>query len=81
MMTIKIQEAARLIKASRRILVVAGAGISVSCGIPDFRSPGGLYSQLRKQFPSLIDPKLIFDLDFFKNNPIPFYRVAKVRRL
>lgn len=32
-----------LIAESKRIVVVTGAGISVACGIPDFRSLAGLY--------------------------------------
>ena len=34
-----------LIKKSKKILVLTGAGISVSCGIPDFRSRDGLYAK------------------------------------
>jgi NAD-dependent SIR2 family protein deacetylase len=35
------------ISSKRNIVVLAGAGISVSCGIPDFRSHGtGLYNTL-----------------------------------
>jgi NAD-dependent SIR2 family protein deacetylase len=37
---------ARLLQSRKRILVLAGAGISVSCGIKDFRSPNGLYATL-----------------------------------
>lgn len=34
---------------ARRILVMLGAGVSVSAGIPDFRTPGsGLYANLQK---------------------------------
>lgn len=32
---------------SRRTVVFTGAGISTESGIPDFRSPGGLWSRLR----------------------------------
>eukprot|EP00970_Alexandrium_tamarense_P003151 scaffold473_cov189-Alexandrium_tamarense.AAC.21 len=33
----------------RNIVVLCGAGISVSCGIPDFRSQTGLYNALNYQ--------------------------------
>ena len=41
----KIRRAARLIHESRRIVVFSGAGISTESGIPDFRSPGGIWSK------------------------------------
>jgi len=34
-----------LIEGAERILPFTGAGISTECGIPDFRSPGGLWTQ------------------------------------
>jgi NAD-dependent deacetylase len=36
-----------LIKDADRILPFTGAGISTECGIPDFRSPGGLWTKNR----------------------------------
>ncbi len=36
-----------LLGASRRIVVFTGAGISTESGIPDFRSPGGIWSKFR----------------------------------
>ena len=36
----------RLIETSDTILPFTGAGISTECGIPDFRSPGGLWTKL-----------------------------------
>lgn len=41
---------AKLLEGRKNVLVLAGAGQSVSCGIPDFRSRGsGLYSKLDTQ--------------------------------
>jgi NAD-dependent deacetylase len=37
---------ARLIAAARRAVVFTGAGISTESGIPDFRSPGGIWTQM-----------------------------------
>ena len=38
---------ARLILEARRIAVFTGAGISTESGIPDFRSPGGVWSKMK----------------------------------
>ena len=52
-------------RKARRIIVMCGAGISVSAGIPDFRTPGtGLYSQLEKY--KLDRPEDVFDLDHYR---------------
>lgn len=40
-------ELARLIEANSNIVVFTGAGISTESGIPDFRSPGGVWSQMK----------------------------------
>ena len=48
-----------------RVIIRCGAGISVSAGIPDFRSPGtGLYSQLQKY--NLERPEDVFDLEHYR---------------
>ncbi|MBI2192146.1 MAG: Sir2 family NAD-dependent protein deacetylase [Planctomycetes bacterium] len=41
------RELARVIEAVERIVVFTGAGISTESGIPDFRSPGGVWSRYR----------------------------------
>jgi NAD-dependent deacetylase len=38
---------ARLIDRARRAVVFTGAGISTESGIPDFRSPGGVWSRMK----------------------------------
>jgi NAD-dependent deacetylase len=41
----EIEKLAQLIVQSRRVVVFTGAGISTESGIPDFRSPGGIWSR------------------------------------
>ena len=43
--------------------------VSVSCGIPDFRSRDGVYARLAVDFPDLPDPQSMFDLSFFRRDP------------
>lgn len=54
-----LTDVVRLIRNSNRIIVLTGAGVSVSCGIPDFRSRDGIYSRLAQDFPDLPDPQVM----------------------
>ncbi len=38
---------ARMIADSRRLVIFTGAGISTESGVPDFRSPGGVWSRMK----------------------------------
>ncbi|KAL1515124.1 hypothetical protein AB1Y20_004186 [Prymnesium parvum] len=71
-----LSEFAQRLQSARHVIVLLGAGASVSAGIPDFRSPGtGLYDNLAKY--NLPFPEAVFDLDFFVQNPWPFYQLSR----
>lgn len=72
-----IQDAIDLIKKSSKIVVLSGAGVSTSAGLPDFRSRNGIYVQINAEHPDLVDPKLMFDITYFRKNPLPFYQFSK----
>ena len=60
----------------KNIVIMCGAGISTSAGIPDFRSPSaGLYFKLKKY--NLPYPEAVFDGDYFKQNPLPFFSLVR----
>ncbi|KAL6737946.1 hypothetical protein Aduo_011548 [Ancylostoma duodenale] len=70
------EDAVELFRTRKRILILTGAGVSVSCGIPDFRSKDGIYARLHVDFPDLPDPTAMFDIRYFTHNPAPFYDFA-----
>lgn len=71
-----IEDAVDLLKKSKNIMVITGAGISTSLGIPDFRSQDiGLYATLEEL--GLEDPQQVFDIELFRHDPTIFYSVAK----
>lgn len=85
---------AHFMKSSKckRIAILCGAGISRSAGIPDFRSPDGIYQQVSKDLHSNIakykltkyqvqclkeDTQYIFSEELFEQNPAVLYHVLK----
>ncbi|XP_029465565.1 NAD-dependent protein deacetylase sirtuin-1 isoform X2 [Rhinatrema bivittatum] len=72
-----IEDAVKLLQVCKKIIVLTGAGVSVSCGIPDFRSRDGIYARLAVDFPDLPDPQAMFDIEYFRKDPRPFFKFAK----
>lgn len=61
-----ISKIAQYLVNSRNAIALTGAGVSTESGIPDFRSPGGLWTK--------IDPGE-FSIDRFLQNPARFWRI------
>ena len=70
-----IDDAAKLLQECNNIIVITGAGISTSLGIPDFRSKNtGFYSKLLAL--GYDEPEDVFDISMFDNDPTVFYKLA-----
>ncbi len=66
----EIQRAVALIRSSKVIVALTGAGISTPSGIPDFRSPGsGLWERY--------DPMKVASLAAFRYHPEQFFEWAR----
>ncbi len=60
-----IARAVAIVAASRRAVVFTGAGMSTESGLPDFRSPTGLWAEF--------DPREVATLSAFRRTPQRFY--------
>ncbi|KND95153.1 NAD-dependent protein deacetylase hst4 [Tolypocladium ophioglossoides CBS 100239] len=63
-----LQRLLSALRKKKKIVVIAGAGISVSAGIPDFRSPTGLFATARNQHRLKASGKHLFDASVYKHN-------------
>ncbi|KAL3460722.1 putative SIR2 family histone deacetylase [Aspergillus heterothallicus] len=60
----------KTIRRHRKIVVIAGAGISTSAGIPDFRSDEGLFKSLQKKHNLKASGKLLFDAAVYQDEAL-----------
>lgn len=51
--------------------------MSVSCGIPDFRSKDGIYAMVRHMDTHLPEPECLFQIEYFRQDPSPFYQLVR----
>ncbi|QDS74406.1 hypothetical protein FKW77_005761 [Venturia effusa] len=65
---IQLDRLLKVIHKKRKIVVVAGAGISVSAGIPDFRSSTGLFKTLKSEHKLKSSGKDLFDAAVYKDD-------------
>jgi len=62
---------AEMIRHSRAVVALTGAGISTAAGIPDFRGARGFYVTRR------YDPRKTFDISGFRQEPRFFYEFCR----
>jgi NAD-dependent deacetylase len=62
---------AELVRAYDPVVALTGAGISTESGIPDFRSPTGIWAEY--------DPQEYATIDAFRANPIKVWRFYALR--
>jgi len=62
---------AELIRRRQPCVVLTGAGVSTESGIPDFRSPTGLWAQ--------VDPMEYASIDAFRRDPVKVWSFYKPR--
>jgi NAD-dependent SIR2 family protein deacetylase len=82
-----IPEIARiLLQPSAKISFLTGAGVSVAAGIPDFRSPGGMYDTLQPDLLTAtpehrrlmaMDPTYVVSWDIFRHTQFPYLEVRR----
>lgn len=70
----------------KSICILSGAGVSCASGIPDFRSPGGMYDTLKPDLITAtreeralmsIDPTYVVEKNMFLGNSFPYLEVRR----
>ncbi|ETS87655.1 hypothetical protein PFICI_01483 [Pestalotiopsis fici W106-1] len=69
------------LRQKKKIVIIAGAGISVSAGIPDFRSSKGLFKTLKTEHKLKASGQQLFDASVYKHNDSTETFHAMVRAL
>ncbi|MHA1819329.1 MAG: SIR2 family NAD-dependent protein deacylase [Promethearchaeota archaeon] len=64
-----IEKARRIISESNNVIIFTGAGISTESGIPDFRSPGGLWT--------VFDPDIYANYNVFLRDPSKYWELER----
>jgi len=64
----QFDEACRILRDARHLVVFTGAGISVESGIPPFRGPDGLWNK--------VDPSFL-ELEVFFRDPVASWKLIK----
>jgi NAD-dependent deacetylase len=67
----RVTKLARLIRASQPCVVLTGAGISTESGIPDFRSPAGIWARY--------DPMEYATISAFRRDPVKVWEFYALR--
>ncbi|KAJ7596660.1 DHS-like NAD/FAD-binding domain-containing protein [Mycena floridula] len=63
-----LRDLSHTVAKSKKIIIVTGAGISCSSGIPDFRSSDGLYALVKQQYPDVVlKGRDLFDASLFRD--------------
>ncbi|RDA84678.1 hypothetical protein CP532_3499 [Ophiocordyceps camponoti-leonardi (nom. inval.)] len=76
-----LQRLLSALRTKKKIVVIAGAGISVSAGIPDFRSSTGLFATARSQHKLKASGKHLFDASVYKHDSSTQSFHAMVRQM
>jgi len=59
-------EAAHMLKESKKIMILTGAGLSAASGIPTFRGENGFW---KRTYAGVGNPEKILTRSFFNENP------------
>ncbi len=73
----EVQKLYEAIKASKCVVALTGAGISVPSGIPDFRGEAGLYKTKYGDY----KPEVMLSRDFFDDHPDEFFKFYREKMI